>query len=232
MLSESLTYLKNSDDVWKTIILGGVLLLFGFLLIPLFVVWGYVVQVLRRTARGDDEAPVFENWGELTLDGAKVFVILLAYSLVPAVVGATIVGGVLIASGGDPGSSAAAVAALGGVLTLVLLVAVAYVTPAALANFAEKRRIGAGFAFETLRPVLASGMYAARWLLALGIVLVGSFVGGLFNAVPFIGTVLGAIVAFYALVAAYYVIGHTWAEVHDVAVDERDEELSSERPAV
>ncbi|MFC4438787.1 MULTISPECIES: DUF4013 domain-containing protein [Natrialbaceae] len=232
MLTESIEYLKNSDEAWKTSIIGGVLLLFSFLLIPLFLVWGYVVRVLDRTARGDDEAPVFEEWGELTIEGAKAFVILLAYSLVPVVVGGILFGGMWLATGGTPGSIGAAGFVLAGLITLALFVAAAYVSPAALANFAENRRIGAGFDIETLRPVLSTGTYAARWLLAVGIVVVGSFVSGILNAIPFIGTVLGAIVAFYALVAAYYVIGHTWQDLHPVSVDETGGEPSPERSAI
>lgn len=232
MLTESLTYLKDSDDVWKTSIIGGVLLLFSFLLIPLFVVLGYVVQVLDRTSHGDDEAPVFENWGDLAIDGAKAFVIVFVYSLVPAIVGAMAVGGVLLLTGGGAEAVVAAGVLLASLLTFGLFVAVAYVVPAALAQYAEERRIAAGFEFETLRPVLRSGTYAARWLLALGIVLVGSFVSGIFAAVPFVGAVLGAIVGFYALVAAYYVVGHAWRDLHEVAVDERDDDHSSERPAI
>jgi hypothetical protein len=232
MLSDAIEYLKDSDDAWKTSIIGGLCLLFGFLLIPLFLVWGYVVRVLDRTSRGDDVPPVFDEWGELTVEGAKAFAILLAYSLVPVVVGVTLVGGVWAATGGSPGSIGAAGFVLAGLITLVLFVAAAYVSPAALANFAEDRRLGAGFDFEELRPVLATGTYATGWLLAAGIVLVGSFVSGLLNAIPFVGTVLGAIVAFYALVAAYYVIGHTWGDLHPVAVDGTDGEASRERPAI
>jgi hypothetical protein len=232
MLSESLNYLKASDEVWKTSIIGGVLLLFGFLLIPLFLVWGYVVRVLDRTSRGDDEAPIFEEWSELTIDGAKAVAILLAYSLVPVVVGTALIGGILVAAGGSPGSLASAGLIIATLLTVVLFAAAAYVSPVALANFAAERRFGAGFEFEALRPVLATGTYATRWLLALGIVLAGSIVSGALNAIPFIGTVLGAIVAFYALVAAYYVIGHTWADLHPVSIDETGGDRSAERPAI
>lgn len=232
MLSESLTYLKDSDDALKTSIIGGLCLLFGFLLVPLFLVWGYVVRVLDRTSRDDDEAPRFEDWGDLTIDGAKAFAILLAYSLVPAVVGAVLFGGVWLATGGTPGTIGAIGFLLAGAVTLAAFVAAAYVSPAAIANFASERRIGAGFDVDELRSVLATGTYATGWLLAFGIVVVGSFVSGILNAVPLVGTVLGAIVAFYALVAAYYVIGHTWGDLHPVSLEGGDGEPSSERPAV
>jgi hypothetical protein len=232
MLSKSLNYLKESDDVWRTSIIGGVLLLFGFLLIPLFLVWGYVVRVLDRTAQGNHEPPVFEEWSELTIDGAKAFAILLAYSLVPVVVGTALVSVIMFATGGSPGSIGAAGLIVAGLLTLALLAASAYVSPAALANFAAERRLRAGFDVDELRPVLSTGTYATRWLLALGIIVAGGIVSGALNAVPLLGTALGAVVAFYALVSAYYVIGHTWADLHPIPIDETDGESSSERPAI
>lgn len=232
MLSDSFEYLQTSDDVWKTTSIGGVLLLFGFLLIPLFLVWGYVVRVLARTAQGNDDAPVFEDWGDLTIDGAKAFVILFAYSLVPFVVGTASVGGVWLATGGSPGSIGAIGFLLAGLLTFAAVLAAAYAAPAAVTNFATEGGLSAVFDFEALRPVLSSGTYAMGWLLALGIVLVGSVVSGVLNVIPLLGVVLGAIVGFYALVAAYYVIGHTWADLHPVTMDESGGDSSTERPVV
>lgn len=232
MIQEALGYLRESDDVWKTSIIGGVLLLFGFLLIPLFVAWGYVVEVVDRTARGDDEAPVFEDWGQLTIDGAKAIAIGLVYSFVPIVVGTVLFGGILLGSGETIGSAGGAGLVFSGLLTLGLLLAAAYAFPAALAHFAEKRRLGAGFDLETIRPVLWNRTYATRWLLSAGIILAGSIVTAALNELPMIGLLLGAIVAFYALVAAYYVVGQTWEELHPLPTTERGGELSSDRPAV
>lgn len=232
MLPDAIAYLKRSDDVWKTSILGGLFVLFSFLLIPLFLVWGYVIQVVDRTSHGDDEAPVFENWSELTVDGAKAFVVLLTYAIVPLLVGIALATALWAATGGTPGSTGAAGFVLGGFVTVGVAIAAMYAAPAGIANVASKRRIRAGFDRETLRPVLASGTYATRWLLALGIVLVGSFVTGVLSTIPFVGAILGAIVGFYALVAAYYVVGHTWGELQEVEIDEGREEPSTERPAI
>ncbi|WP_247002076.1 DUF4013 domain-containing protein [Halosolutus gelatinilyticus] len=232
MLAESVTYLKNSDHVWRTSIIGGVLLLLGFLFIPLFLVWGYVVRVLDRTARGDDDAPEFDDWGDLLVDGVKAFAITLVYVLVPSILGGVVFGGIWTATDGNPGTIASIVLAIGGLLTVAAFVAAAYVMPAALTNFATDRRIGAGFDFETLRPTLSSGTYAVGWLTAVGIILVGTIVSGLLNAIPYVGTVAGGIISFYALVAAYYVIGHAWFDLHPVSVDERRDGPSDEQPAV
>ena len=97
MLTNVVTYLKNSDDVWKTTIIGGLLVLASVLVLPAVLVWGYVVRVLERTSRGDDEVPRFNDWGALTADGAKAVAILLADGLIPFVVGGLLFGSVWLA---------------------------------------------------------------------------------------------------------------------------------------
>ena len=62
MISESIGYLRESEDVWRTVIIGGILSLFGFLIVPIFAIAAYLVRVLDRTASGDNEAPIFEDW--------------------------------------------------------------------------------------------------------------------------------------------------------------------------
>ncbi|ELY51629.1 DUF4013 domain-containing protein [Natronolimnohabitans innermongolicus] len=232
MLTDALTYLKHSTDAWKTTLIGGLFVLLSVFIVPMFFVWGYVVRVLERTARGNDEAPTFDDWRELTVDGAKAVAILAAYALVPIVVGGLLFGGLWFAVGTDPGTLGSAAIAVASLLMLALTITVAYVVPAALARFATEGRLRAGFEFDALRPSLATSTYAVGWLLALGIVFAGSLLAGLLGEVPVVGALLGAIVSFYALVAAYYVVGQTWADLHPVSLEEGREEPSSERPAV
>jgi hypothetical protein len=76
MISKSITYLRNSDEVAKTVLIGGVPSILSFLLIPAFIVSGYLVRVLQRTMAGNDEAPVFDDWEQLLIDGLKAFAAL------------------------------------------------------------------------------------------------------------------------------------------------------------
>ncbi|MFC6904152.1 DUF4013 domain-containing protein [Halalkalicoccus tibetensis] len=224
MISEAVGYLKGSDDAVTTVILGAVMTLFAFLIVPLFAAMGYMVRVLDRTARGDGEPPVFEDWGELIVDGAKATAIAFVYALIPtAVLVAFVVsGGLLGASGSDLLGTIGGIGIfVGFVVWLALTLAVAYAVPAALANFAETRRLGAGFDWATMRRALADRAYATGWLTAFVIVVAGGVVGGLLNAVPVIGFIASAFVGFYTAVAAYYVIGHTWGELRHTPVTER-----------
>jgi hypothetical protein len=227
MFNESINYLRKSDELYKTVFIGGILTLLGFLLVPTFTVVGYIVRVLRRTASGDEEPPVFTDVDdaiEMTVEGFKGFIVAFAYSLVPLVIAGVLVGGSIISliAGGSGNSGALTGLGLGGLLigglvAFVLGLAAAYVIPAALANFAEEGSIGAGFDFATLRPVLTSGTYARGWLVGLAVVIAGGIVLAVLNFIPLLGTVLGVFVQFYAIVAAYYVIGRTWGELRGVA---------------
>jgi hypothetical protein len=51
------------------------------------------------------------------------------------------------------------------------------------------------------------------------------------SIVPLVGTVIGVFLTFYAAVAAFYVIGHTWADLSPIELHEEDE-LPDQQPAV
>lgn len=238
MIEASLNYLRESDDALVTTLIGGVLLLASPLLIPAFAVLGYVVRVLRRTADGDDEPPVFDAWGDLLTDGLKAFVVTFVYSLLPlAILSVAVVigiGAALVDSGdgGLLGGLAGGVVALA--LTLVALAASLaglYVTPAAVASVAGSGRVGDGFAVGTLWGVVSKRAYATGWLAAAAIALAGALVIGVLSVVPILGTIAGFFVQFYALVAAAAIIGRTWTDVRPVATDTGESD-PVERPAV
>ncbi|KYH26671.1 hypothetical protein HAPAU_17710 [Halalkalicoccus paucihalophilus] len=224
MISEAIRYLNESDDAVTTVLLGGVMTLFAFLLVPLFAVAGYLVRVLDRTARGDDEPPVFDEWGELIVDGLKASAIAFVYALVPTVVllAFLVSGGLLGASGSDVLGAIGGIGVFVGLLVwLALTLLVAYAVPAAMANFAETRHIGAGFEPATMRRVLVDRTYATGWLTAFAIIVVGGVVSSLLNVVPILGFIASAFVGFYTAVAAYYVIGHTWGEIQHAPMKEQ-----------
>ncbi|EMA65045.1 DUF4013 domain-containing protein [Halorubrum kocurii] len=240
MLSESLNYLRDSDDAIVTVAIGGVLLLASPLLIPSFLVLGYLARVLRQTADGDDEPPVFEEWGDLLVEGAKAFAVTFVYSLLPlailAVAAVFGVGAAVLGSGDGAGGILGGL--VGGLLALLLVVAAlavsvagVYVTPAALAAVAESGRVGDGFALGALWGVVSKRAYAVGWLTAIAVALAGSLAIGVLSVVPVLGTIAGVFVQFYAIVAAAAIIGWTWTDVRPVATDATEPDTAN-RPAV
>jgi hypothetical protein len=239
MLEASLTYLRDGDDAVTTAVIGGLLLLASPLIIPSVLIFGYLTRVVRRTADGDDEPPVFDEWGELLVDGLKAFVVAFVYSLLPlgvlAAAAALSLGAFVVVPGGESvGAGTVAVGLIvlaGGLVALLVSLVGAYVTPAAVAAVADSGRVGDGFAVGRLWGVVSKRAYATGWLTAVVVVLAGALAVGVLSVVPILGTIAGVFVQFYALVAAAAIIGWTWTDVRPVAA-EPPEPDPAERPAV
>jgi len=230
MFEESIRYLRDSDDVVTTVLVGGLLVIFSFLVIPVIVLEGYMIRVLRRVSEGDTDAPKFENWTKLFVDGLKAIVIAILYLLVPAVIAAVFIGGGA-ALANHFTVLGSIVALLGSVLTFVAAVAVWYVLPAALVRFAEKNTMGSAFEYEAYLPILRNRDYATGWLIALAIVVVAGVIVSAVAMVPFVGWVVGAFIAFYTNVMAAYVYGSAYAEADEHRL-RKGPEVEDGRPAV
>ncbi|MFD1599883.1 DUF4013 domain-containing protein [Halobellus rarus] len=239
MIQQSLQYLRNDEEHWvRTVLIGGILSLLSVLIVPSFLVLGYLVRVVRGTMHEDEQPPAFDEWGDLFADGIKAFVVAFVYGLVPGVIAAVVIGGSVLSFVVGGGAESASLVGLGmaglfvgGLFAFALGLLAAYVIPAAIAAFAETDRLGAAFSVGELRPVLTSGTYATAWVYGIAIILAASLIAGALNAVPVIGTVIGGFIAFYAAVAAYYLIGHAWGELRDVELGEHDDAMG-ESPAV
>jgi hypothetical protein len=224
MLQESLEYPASGDDAVKTLLIGGILTLASVLLLPVIVVLGYLVRVLRTTIDGEEEPPVFEDWEALLVDGLKATGVALAYFAVPVIVSIllavsvlfTVSTTVVVSEAGDVVAEPAAVAG-GGLIVLLFLVgtifsvfwslAAAYVLPASLARLATTDRIGAAFQFREIWTTVKTGGYAVPWLLALAVSIAAGFVVGVVSLIPAIGAVAVAFVYFYTNVVAFRLYG-------------------------
>jgi hypothetical protein len=221
MLSDALSFPRRGDDWLSTLLVGGVLTVLGPFILPALVVQGYLVRVLDYAARRERNPPSFTQWGTLLVDGLKLLVVTVVYGLfavVPLVVvfGALVVivpGDPVVADPGMPNPTPSigtgpgllvflGLAALSGLLTLV----VAYVLPAALANFAIEGRLGAAFDVRTVLAGAFTSDYAVAWLLALLVGAVGGFIGSVLTAV-----VVGVFVLFYVQVSLSYLFGRGFA---------------------
>ncbi|WP_136590057.1 DUF4013 domain-containing protein [Salinigranum halophilum] len=220
MLSDALSFPRRGDDWLSTLLVGGILTILGFLLLPAFVLQGYLVRVLNAAARGERTPPSFTQWGTLLVDGVKVFVVNLVYGLFALVPFVLLFAGLLVAVPSDPVPMEPAATpppppgSASGLVIVVLLVAVVavvtllltYLVPAALANFAIEGRLGAAFALRTIVSGAFTSDYAVAWVLALVVGIVGVLVGAALSAV-----VVGVFVLFYVQVVFYYLVGRGFA---------------------
>lgn len=200
-LSSSLTYPMESDDWVVTVLIGGVLVFLGFLLVPLALVYGYLVGAIRDSLTGEPAPSTFDDWGAMLVDGVQAMVVWFVYLLVPLVVGAVAVGGAVLAMA--TGTETGAAAGLGGLfvgfaLTALLLLVFGYVATAAVVNFAREARFGAAFDVGVLKRVVLSRDFAIAWLVSFVVLLVVGLIGSL----PLVGWILAPFAGFYGMVVA------------------------------
>lgn len=85
VVSDSLKY--PSSDFKKVAILG-LLFLISFLIVPIFLAFGYIFRSLKASLAGSEELPDFDEWGEMFVDGLKVFLVQIIYILPAIIIGA------------------------------------------------------------------------------------------------------------------------------------------------
>lgn len=227
MFEESINYPREGEDGWKTIAIGGVLTLLSFLFIPVFLVLGYGARVLRESASDPETemVPVFDEWGELFVDGLKQFLVGLAYLIVPGIIIGISAGGLIAAAvtGNGAVRAGAIIGALGGIaLAGVLFLVAYYLLPAALAFVAVSGKLGDAFDFGRMRTLVTTREYATRWLVGFGLLLIGGAISGALSATG-IGALLAPFVTFYVTVSAYYLYGGAVGVVEPEAGDEGSE---------
>ena len=218
MLSDALSYPLNGDSWLRTILVGGLLSLLTVFVIPIFFLQGYYVRVLRGASSGEPDAPGFSDWGDLLVDGLKLFavnllvalVVLVAMFVVAAIFGA----GSLLSGAGpaaDPGTGAGGIfavfGAIGFLLFLAFAVLVGYVAPGMFANFAREDSIAAAFDVSTIIAGVTTVEYLTAWVLAIVIGLVLGSVASLLSVV-----VVGIFGLFYVQVVTYYLFGRGFAD--------------------
>lgn len=222
-IEDAVTYPMESDEWIPTVLVGGVLTLLGFLVVPIFLVSGYVVRAIRSNLEDEPEPPTFGDWEELLVDGLQAAVIGFVYMLLPLIVMSVTVGGAVLAMA--TGSDAGVAAGLGGMMvgmlvSFLLFVVFGYLSAVAVVNFAREERFGAGFDVDVIRDVGFDTDFAVPYLLSIAVFVAAS----LFNVVPFVGNLVAVFASFYAAIVA----ANLWADGFTQALDGSDPQEPAE----
>ncbi|NHX35728.1 MULTISPECIES: DUF4013 domain-containing protein [Halolamina] len=218
MLEEGLSYPFNGDSALGRIIIGGLLGFGSFLIVPAIALMGYLVWVLDGAARGEEEPPDFENWGDMIVDGLKATAVAIVYGIVPFVL---VFLSVFVIAGGSASGSETGMGILGGIGLLGMLVSMVamfvlyYLIPAALTNMALEDSFGAAFDFGTIKQVILTGDYLVAWLIPFVLAALMNVVVFLL-AITVVGLVVVPFIQFYVQVAAFYMFGVAFGKVVDV----------------
>ena len=215
MLEDGLSYPVRGDWIGR-IIIGGVLGFLSVLLLPAFVIVGYLVRVLEQTIGGEEVPPEFDDWGDLLMKGVIGSVITIAYTVIPLVVYAVVVAVVGGTSGAIGGDAGALIGVVGVLLTLAfipVLFLIYYAVPAALSAYAARGEIGAAFDLDLLKPALFSTEYFVAVLMPIVVAVVIWIVTAVL-AITVVGILLLPFVQFYGQVAVFRMFGSAFASVN------------------
>jgi hypothetical protein len=213
---------------WRNrFLIGAAVTLAGFFvpLLPMIFVYGYTVSIMRRAIQGQDlELPAWDDWGKLGLDGLRLLVVSLAYTLPGILVLAagwflymiTSFAFPLLMSGasgrGGGGMAALAMLAMFGSLAIFLfslflgfiLILLALIPlPAAMAHFVAQDKVAAGFRVREWWPLLRANRsgYFAAWVVVFGLITILNFA----IALAYYSVVLCCLIPFLAAPISFYV---------------------------
>ena len=78
IISDSIKYPSSN---WGKVLILGVIMIASILIVPIFIVYGYVFRIIKATLAGLDELPEFDEIGEMFVDGLKLFVVAIVYAI-------------------------------------------------------------------------------------------------------------------------------------------------------
>lgn len=203
IISDSLSY--PSQD-WKKVLILGILTIISILVIPAFLVMGYFFRILKSSIAGFDELPDFDEWGEMFIDGLKIFVVQFVYLLIPLIVifigmWASIAS-ISVTDAGTMTNPVLFMGLMGGTAIIGIILAIIFelIGSIAVANMAlNNSEFGAAFRFgEILEKIsmIGWGKYIVWYIVMIVISLIGGFIAGILNVIPFIGMIIAMLVVY------------------------------------
>lgn len=209
MIGDAISFPRQGDDWLTTLLIGALLSIFSFLVIPGLIVQGFLLRVARAGANDDPEPPTFGDWIELLVDGVKAFVVAFVYGIIPAMLFIAAIsvlagGAVFSAAGGNEGAAAG----FGILIALVVLVMIpiflliGYLTVAAQVRLAVTGELGAAFQVGSVARTAFNADFFVGFLLAVIVGIALSILGSLLVVV-----LVGLLILFYAQISMYYLFG-------------------------
>ncbi len=138
MLSDSFSYAK--DAVWGKWV-QWILLVISTIIFPL--IMGYTVRIYS----GAKPAPDVGNWVRTFIDGLKLFIIGIIYSIPVFIV--ALIFGVPAAMAGDPATAAGTIG-IGLLVVIIVGILVSLISMIGIIRFARKNSMGQAFAFGAI----------------------------------------------------------------------------------
>lgn len=187
-----------------------ILIILDIIPIVNLIVGGYAARVIQTTPTVE-EPPKLERYGDMFIDGLKILVASIIYMIIPLIiiiVGAgSVIGGIFgMGMGGPAGFALTGFGALLLLVGVIVAIIIAIFSVIGIAHMIKTNNFGKAFAFGEIREIIGRigwGKYLLWIILILVIAAVwGGIVAGLNVIVPFLGTIIGAVLG--PAVAVFY----------------------------
>ena len=182
--------LEYSAKDWKKLVVLGIICLFSFLLLPMFLITGYNYRVINTAVHGiingRDPLPEFDELIDMFVDGVKVVIVQIVYLIAPALV-------FLI--------FAAVAGAVGGVASSAIMVIACLMSQMGLCHMAyNDGAFTKAFAFKEIKEVIDEISWFECIVTYIGLVIitlvislvVTAIIYGIFAVFGISGAILGA----------------------------------------
>ena len=207
-----LNVLKYPITNVKSFVIGALLTLFSIFFIPLLLVQGYVVKIIRETNKGSEFMPEWGEWKELLFDGFFVFAIEVTYLLpsllfyIMATLTTTQTLTSTIASGNvfDVGITAVALMIISSIIMILALI----MLPIAIVNYALTKEFKNAFDVVSIVKTILIRPLTYVLTLAISFAIMLCFL----LTAPITSIVLGALL-FYPVVFMFRTVAEWFTEI-------------------
>ena len=211
------------DKQWiSKLLIGAVMSVLSFLIIPAFILQGYLVKIVRQVMDGNDgELPEWMDYGKLLRDGFFVTIGQLIWAL-PFILLMLIVGlitgglGSVVDSSGDMvGAATTGAGLLLACLVLLTVIAFLFLTPALLIQYAREDEFGALFRFSEIFDIIRDHMadILIAFLVSVVAILAISVVMGVVGIVPCLGWIAAMLIGLAMGPYIQFVTGHLYGQI-------------------
>ncbi len=221
-IAKAFTFVTEDERWVGKIGIAALITLLSFLIIPIPLLVGYMVGVVRNVKDGVvNPMPEWDNWGLLFKDGLSIIVAQLVYTLpfwlLSCIAGVATVGMGSLADANEDMAAAGMFATFGlvGCLTLVFVVALFFLSPAIVIQYVRTNELGSAFRFGEVFAIAKEnvGNIVLIALVTFGMAIVLNIVIGVLGIIPCIGWVAALIIGLAAGPYMTVVTGHLYGQI-------------------
>jgi hypothetical protein len=224
IISDSIKYPSSS---WGKVLILGIITIASILIVPFFLLLGYMFRIIKATLAGIDELPEFDEIGDMFVDGLKVFVVGFVYAIPVWILSAIfglVTGGNSATAVTSLGTGYALAFILGNIVFLIIAVIIGLIELMAIANMAyNDGDLGTAFRFSEILDIIAAigwGKYIVTYIVIVILAAIGWMIG-VFTMFIIIGFILLPLVIIpYVVMFEARGIGLLFTEAMETSAEE------------